>query len=245
MSHNPAISIKNVSVSYSGQATPTIEAISFDVKKGTIATLLGPNGAGKSTLIKAVLGLVDYHGEINLFGKKSNQLYNHIGYVPQRFSIDKNIPITVKEFLTLALINCPSCYSKKTKRISAALNAVDLKGFEHLNVSQLSGGQLQRVLLARALVHKPKLLILDEPEAGIDVGAEQSLYQLLQKLAKEKKLTILIASHELDVVYGYSDQVVCINHRLICTGKPKLVLNKDTFTQMYGGNITFYTHGHK
>jgi zinc transport system ATP-binding protein len=116
---------------------------------------------------------------------------------------------------------------------------------EHLYekpLTALSGGELQRVLLARAFVHKPKLLILDEPEAGIDVGGEQTLYELLTDLVKKEGLTILTASHELDVVFEFTDQVVCLNRKLICKGKPKEVLNQSTFMKMYGKHISFYAH---
>jgi len=245
MPNTPAIEVKDLSVKYPNHNTQATIGITFDIQKNKIATLLGPNGAGKSTIIKAILGILPYEGEIKIFGKSIRSSYASIGYVPQRYSFDQKIPITVYEFLKLALLSCTSCHKNKDKLIKESLEQVSLQKYERTTLSSLSGGQLQRILLARALVHKPKLLILDEPEAGIDVGAEQSLYSLLQKMRNETEVTILIASHELDVVYGYSDQVICINKRLVCTGKPNKVLNKETFLELYGGDITFYTHGHK
>lgn len=244
MPSSAAIECEQVTVRYPSKRVSTIDKITFQVKTGSIATLLGPNGAGKSTLIKAILGIIPFEGSIKIFGQPIQSQYLTIGYVPQRIAFDFKIPITVSELLHLALIGCQKCHHKRNRLVRQALKRVDMSKYSQTNLGQLSGGQLQRVLIARALVHQPKLLILDEPEAGIDVGAEQSLFELLQRLRQDEQVTILFASHELDVVYGFSDQVVCINRKLVCTGKPQTVLTKKTFTELYGGNITFYTHGH-
>jgi ABC-type Mn2+/Zn2+ transport system ATPase subunit len=236
-----AIEISNLTVHYPGYSIPVLDNISLSVKEGAISALIGPNGSGKSTLLKAVLGLIEYQGEIKVFGKKVEAAYPDIGYVPQRFSFDASFPVSVSEFIILAQRKNETDIESNLKR---TLSYVDAEPLKEKKLSTLSGGQLQRVLLARALINRPKLLLLDEPEAGVDVGGEQTFYDLMEKLVKEKNLTALIASHELDVVYTYANEVFCVNRRLLCTGKPNAVLNQQTFEELYGRGLRFYGHEH-
>lgn len=239
-----ALEVEDVSVVYPHQNQSAIEAISFKVATGTTASLLGPNGAGKSTLIKAILGIEPYTGNITVLNQPIQQASHLIGYVPQRYQINPAIPITVTEFLALALSRCNHPNHQVETLINQVMTWLHIGRLGSRTLDHLSGGQLQRVLIARAMVHQPKLLILDEPEAGIDVGAEQSLFNLLKDIRDNQQITILMASHELDVVYGFSDQVICINQRMVCTGKPQKVLTKETFQQLYGGDIRLYGHTH-
>lgn len=233
-----SLNVEDLSVSYPGYSHFAVEHISFSVEEGTIAALIGPNGSGKSTIIKSILGLLDYQGKIEIYGKPAQKALGTIGYVPQRFSFDPTFPLTVEEFVLMTLIS----EKNKNDLLSEALSYVDALDLRNRKLSTLSGGQLQRVLLARALVKKPSLLLLDEPEAGIDVGGEQTFYDLMEKLVKDEKITALVASHELDVVYAYAQKVVCVNRTMLCYGVPQKVLNQETFEKLYGRGLKFYGH---
>jgi zinc transport system ATP-binding protein len=240
-----AIKVDNLSVSYPGSNQPVIEGVSFEVKTGTMVVIVGPNGSGKSTLIKAILGLLPYEGQVKWFGTDQRKKRLEIGYVAQRFAIDRSLPMTVAEFLRMALVTCVHKTHEKGAMITKALDRVGLPDTQHKMLSELSGGQLQRLLLARALVHTPKLVVLDEPEAGVDAGGEQVFYQLLEKLVKEDKTTVVMVSHELGVVRNFADMVLCINRRMICQGRPDQVLTPEVFEQLYGTKIKFYHHHHQ
>lgn len=212
-----------------------IEDISFSIKKGEIVALVGPNGSGKSTLATLLIGLEEpTKGSIVIDGKSPTAFMGNIGYVPQRFNVDRSIPISVGEFLLLAK-------GDKTL-IAKTLARVGLSGIEEKRLGTLSGGQLQRVLVARALLHKKDILILDEPASSIDVGGEEALYELLHRLNHEDGTTIIVISHELDFVYQYATNVICLNRRLLCTGSPKKVLTADILEKMYGGHVRHYAH---
>lgn len=242
--HNLALELNSVRVVYPRNAKASVYDISFGVKEGTITTLIGPNGSGKSTVIKAILGLVEYGGEIKVFGKEVARSYSKIGFVPQRVRFDDEFPVTVSEFVQMPMMLSGLDHKNTISRMREVLVEVGLAGFEKKMLSELSGGMMQRVLLARAIAPKPRLLIFDEPEAGVDVAGEQSLYELLKRMVDREKVTVLVASHELDVVYTYADTVVCINHSLVCTGKPKEVLNREMFEKLYGRELRFYGHKH-
>lgn len=232
----PALVVKNLSVSYPSNPQPVVKSISFALQPGTINMLIGPNGSGKSTVLKAIIGTLPYSGKISLFGDY------HIGYVPQRLGLDLSMPINVKEFLMLTLLVCYHTAQEKKEFIDQALDKVNAHKFAHKTLGQLSGGQLQRVILARALVHKPKLLLLDEPESGIDVVGERLIYDVLKKLVAEEDLTVLIATHELEMVYTYADQVLCLNKSLVCHGNPHKILTKKAFEKLYGKHKHQVTH---
>lgn len=239
-----AITVEKLSVRYPTESRRAVENVSFTLNKGEIGVLLGPNGSGKSTVMKAILELVDYEGKVHIVGKHVVSNHGHIGYVPQRYPIDKTIPITVNEFLQLALINCTHSKKEQVKMIRSVLKKVDLADKQYDLVADISGGQVQRLLLARALVHEPDVLMLDEPEAGVDVEGERIFYELLKTLAKEDKVTVLIASHEIALVRQFADKVFCIKTNLLCAGKPEHVLTAETFKQLYGEGVMFYGHTH-
>lgn len=234
----PAISVHELSVQYPDTKAPALSRVSFEVQPATMALVIGPNGSGKSTLLKAMLGLLPYTGEVLFQGQPLQSLKKSVGYVPQRFQLDVQFPITVTEFLTI------SQDQPHRHKLEAILEQVSMTQHQNSLLTQLSGGQLQRVLLARALVNSPKILLLDEPEAGIDVGGEQLFYDVMQHLISVHGVTAIIASHELDVVYTYADQVICINQELICAGKPTETLDQHTFEKLYGRQLKFYGHHH-
>lgn len=242
MNNHPAIFVNNLTVTYPAQNYPAVKAVSFSVHENSITTLIGPNGSGKTTIIKAILGLLEYQGEIKIFNQPIRQASQLIGFVPQRFTFDNTFPMTVFEFVALPLIIQANSPKPKRKQVLDTLELLKAQELADKTLASLSGGELQRVLLARSLVREPKLLLLDEPEVGIDVGGEQTLYDLLDDLVDKQKLTVLIASHELDVVYTYADYVLCVNKRLVCDGRPEQILNQSTIEKLYGKQIKFYNH---
>ena len=214
-----------------------LDSISFDVEAGKIVAVIGPNGSGKSTLIKTLLGLEHSdHGEMLFFGKPLKNARRLIGYVPQRFSFDKDFPITVREFLELR-----SSRGKQT--IERKLTQVGLKtALARQHLGALSGGELQRVLIAQAILNDPQILFLDEANAGIDLAGEQNFLEVIQRLNKEHGTTIVMVSHEIDVVARFVDQVICLNRSLVCHGTPKEALTEKTLRTLFGEDIGLYEH---
>lgn len=237
---------EDVSFTYPQVSEPAIHDINFSLKSNSISMLIGPNGSGKSTLIRVFLGILKSSGKITFYhkGKEISQHDAHIGYVPQKHDIDTTIPITVSELLTLTVNSCARCKTCAESEVDDVLKKVSALDYKHKKIGDLSGGQLQRVILARALLHKPKLLILDEPEAGIDVQAEQFFYEVLRNLVDTENITALIATHEMEVVNAYADQVICINKTLVCAGSTVEALTPKTFKELYGMHAKPYHHSH-
>lgn len=236
--------IQTTQLSKSYGEVVVLDDINVSIEKGSIVALIGPNGAGKSTLVKMLMGLIEpTSGEAFIDEKLPKQQRQMIGYVPQRFHIDANIPLTVKEFLRLSFCASGQHNHEEEKRIVERLEEVGLPDVIDKQVSQLSGGQLQRVLMARALMTKKEILILDEPVSGVDVEAKESIYALLKRLNQTHNMTIILISHELSVVYEHADHVWCINRKMLCYGKPKEALTDDVMSQMYDGHVQGYQHG--
>jgi zinc transport system ATP-binding protein len=206
--------------------------LNFEVLRDDTLAIIGPNGAGKTVLFKCLLGLLPYKGEIHW------ALDVRIGYVPQKLFVSSDIPLTVSEFLHFK--------TKDNKQISASLSQVGFKTPELLvtKLGVLSGGELQRILIAFALLAKPNVLLFDEPTSGIDLSAEESVYSLISKLQKERDLAIIFISHELEVVYKYAANVLCLNKEKICFGPPRQVVDKHSLEKLYGEEIHFYKHDH-
>jgi zinc transport system ATP-binding protein len=205
--------------------------LSFEVKRGEVLTILGPNGAGKTVLLKTLLGIFPFEGKIE-WAKGIK-----IGYVPQRTPFVKDFPISVEEFFKL-----------KTKNENEIKEVLKLVGFNESflkkNLGELSSGQYQRILVGWALIENPDVLLFDEPTSGIDISGRESIYQLLERLKKEKNLTILLVTHDLSVVFKFSDYVICLNKCPVCQGKPKEVLSSESLSKLYGQEIKFYEHYH-
>lgn len=228
-SDQTVLDVQDVSVTLDG--TKIIEHVSLVVKKGEVVAIVGPNGAGKSTLFRALLGLIPFEGMITW------QANVRIGYVPQQLSIERNLPITVGEFMELK--------GARDKQIHDVIAAVGLPSDIHRRpLGVLSGGELQRTLIAWALIGDPTVLLFDEPTAGIDIGGEETIYQLLHGLQDSRGLTILLISHDLNVVYQYANTVLCLNKKMICFGEPASVLDPKALAQLYGGEAKFYHHDH-
>ena len=221
--------VENLNVRLNGQNVLT--DLSFDVYDGEVLAILGPNGAGKTTLLKALLGIVPYEGIVRW--RESVK----VGYVPQRLPFIKDLPLSVKEFFQLV-----NASKDETVEI---LKSIGL-GEEILGkkIGGLSSGQFQRILIGWALASNPNVLLFDEPLAGIDIGGQESVYNLLEKLKWERNLTILFVTHELSVVYRLADRVLCLNKRMLCCGAPREMLTPEAISNLYASPVKFYQHKH-
>lgn len=233
------ISVKNLTYKFNDFIA--LDNIDFDVDKGDIVAIIGPNGSGKTTLLKNIIGIYKPSvGEVRIFGKTPEESVKNIGYVPQRFEFDHGIPITVHEFMALE-----KCGDQKHSQsnIHNALRSVGLNEAENLKLGELSGGQFQRVMIAKALLHEKSILIFDEPSTGIDIAGERTIYDLIKKINEERGTTCLIVSHELNVVSKYANRVICLNKKMICSGTPETVITPKTLKQLYGiGAGLYHTH---
>ncbi|OGL72272.1 hypothetical protein A3F28_00265 [Candidatus Uhrbacteria bacterium RIFCSPHIGHO2_12_FULL_57_11] len=236
---NALLEVRNLSVRLN--QADVIRDVSFSVEAGKTVAVIGPNGSGKTTLFRALLGILPYEGEI-IWHRRAR-----FGYVPQQLEFDRAFPLTVRE---LFLLKRPRAgFWLPSESVSALIqNALNHVGAEHLvnrRVGHLSGGELQRVLIATALFEKPDVLFFDEPTAGIDIGGEVTVYKLIEHLAEELKLTVFLISHDLAVVSRYVDQVLCINQRLLCSGAPEKVLTAEQLRALYGSEAAVYRHEHE
>ncbi|NDJ58010.1 zinc ABC transporter ATP-binding protein ZnuC [Enterobacteriaceae bacterium 4M9] len=228
------VSLENISVSFGARRVLT--DISLNLHTGRILTLLGPNGAGKSTLVRVVLGLVAPDGGLI---KRTPNL--RIGYVPQKLHLDATLPLTVSRFMRLR----PGV---KKSDIQPALVRVQAAHLIDAPMQKLSGGETQRVLLARALLNQPQLLVLDEPTQGVDVNGQLALYDLINKLRHELGCAVLMVSHDLHLVMAKTDEVLCLNHHICCSGTPEVVSAHPQFISMFGPRgaeqLGIYRHHH-
>jgi len=221
------LEVKNLRVKLGNEEI--IRDVSFDVKEGDIITILGPNGAGKTVLLKTLLGIYPYKGKIRW--KEGIK----IGYVPQRLPFIKDFPLSVEEFFKLK--------NASKKEMNEILHAVGLKEkFLDKNIGGVSSGEFQRILIAWALVKNPDVLLFDEPVTGIDISGGETIYSLLLKLKKKRKITILLITHDLSVVFRFSNYVICLNKCPTCQGHPKKVLTPKALQKLYGTEVKFYSH---
>jgi zinc transport system ATP-binding protein len=229
------LTVSKLSVIFNGHSI--LDDVNFEVTRDSTMAVIGPNGAGKSVLFRSLLGLVPYKGNIT-WAKDVK-----IGYVPQKLAVDKDLPLTVYEFLGFK--------EKSKEKISEVIGSVGfLKESDHIHndkrvletrLGDLSGGVLQRVLIAYALLDNPNVLLFDEPTAGVDVAGEETVYGLINKLKADDDLTIIFISHELEVVNKYADSVLCLNKQRICYGPPGVV-DKEAIEKMYGEETRIYKH---
>ena len=212
-----------------------VKGVSLVVEKGKIITLIGPNGSGKSTTAKIALGLhKNIEGEVQ-------KLTNKIGYVPQKISIDWTLPLRVKDFMLLT-------DDLNDKLIDEALTLTGVDHLKNKNLGNLSGGEFQRVLLARAISKKPELLVLDEPVQGVDFTGEIALYELIKKISENLNCGILLISHDLHTVMSATDHVVCLNGHVCCSGSPLDVAKNKEYKALFGEQasqtLSIYEHKH-
>ena len=225
------LEVKNLNVTIGG--TRVLENINFDVEEGDVLAVIGPNGAGKTVLLKSLLGLAPYSGEI--VWKKGVRK----GYVPQRMDIETDVPLTVNEFLRL---RSPSLTDERVKE---AFDFVQLdRAILSSGIGEISVGQRQRVLVAWAFLGNPEVLLFDEPTADIDIAGQESIYNMLKHFQETLGLTIILVSHDLNVVYRHAKTVLCLNRKNLCLGAPRAVLNPEQLLNLYGGDKAFFEHKH-
>lgn len=208
-----------------------LEGISFTLDAGQITTLIGPNGAGKTSLIRIILGLQKASSGTIEIARQAR-----IGYMPQRLTIDPSLPLSVLSFLQLAQRDKDLCRQ--------ALEQADIPHLSKSPMAHLSGGETQRVLLARAVLRKPQLLILDEPGQGLDISGQESLYRHIGQIRDKTGCGILLVSHDLHLVMAATDDVLCLNRHICCYGSPERVSSDPVFRELFGGRTALYTHHH-
>jgi len=220
---NYILKISNLSVKFPNETI--LDNISFELKKGTTLAIVGPNGAGKTTLFRVLLNLVPYTGKIEWTDKVK------IGYVPQRLSVS-DIPISIKEFLSF----------KSASNIEDSLSSVGLDtSILNKSLGVLSGGQLQRVLIAWATIDKPNVLLFDEPTTGVDLDSEEAIYKMLHELEKKSEITILLISHDIHIIRDYSDYMLALNKCVTFFGESKEIMNPSLQRIIYGEAVCMET----
>ena len=228
--------LRATDISYQRGQRQILERVSFELKRGQITTIIGPNGAGKSTLTNIVNGLVDdYSGEI----ERAADL--RIGYLPQKVYVNTLMPLTVERLLQLT-------QSASRSEIASALAQTEVGYLQGRQVRSLSEGELKRVLLARTTLGKPDLIVLDEPTAGVDVTGEIRMYELIGELRDRLQCAVLLVSHDLHLVMSQTDQVLCLNQHLCCSGLPESVSRHPEYLALFGkqaaDSIAIYAHHH-
>ncbi len=228
------VSVKNLNIQYG--ANTVLSHVSLEISEGEIVTIVGPNGSGKTSLLRAIIGAVrPKSGEVTL-GKGVR-----LGYVPQKLHIDPTLPMTVTRFLTL-----PRGAALTT--VNEALEQAGVPNLANAQMSRLSGGQFQRVLLARALIGNPQLLLLDEATQGLDQPGSAAFYRQIEAVRRDTGCAILMISHELHVVMSASDRVVCLNGHVCCQGTPEVVASAPEYRALFGsgtmGALALYRHDH-
>ena len=229
----PLVSLENLTVQFDSR--PVVDRVNLKIHRGDIITIIGPNGAGKTTLIKAVLGIQKVSsGQVAV---KKNLV---IGYVPQHLTLEATLPLSVKRFMLLSGRSLGECQT--------ALARTGVGHLLHASVHHLSGGEKQRLLLARALARKPDLLVLDEPAQGVDINGQASLYELIRQLRDDLNCGVIMISHDLHMVMAATDKVICLNQHVCCSGYPEDISHDPAFIETFGRpvaeSLAVYHHHH-
>lgn len=235
-SQPPAVRTMNLSVIY-GQ-NPAFQDLDIEIPVGSYTAIMGPNGSGKTSLIKTILGLQNpATGSVSVFGLSPRRVNGmRIGYVPQIKTMDRNFPALAGEVVLSGKNGGWPVFLSRAKK-NEAHNALERVGAGHLahrSISELSGGELQRVFLARSFHRKPDLIVLDEPATGVDQEGEKDIYRILESFQKENRSTIIMATHDADVARHHADRVLLLNRRLIGFGKPHNVLTEECLERAFG-----------
>jgi len=231
---NSLIAAEQVSLSLGGRQI--LQKVDLRIDPGRTISLIGPNGAGKTTLVRLVLGLMQADS-----GRIQRRPGLRTGYMPQKLHIEPTLPLTVERFLVLG-------GSQSSETVDAALAEVRIAHLRKQQMGSLSGGETQRVLLARALMRSPDLLVLDEPAQGVDVSGQAELYQLISHIQRSRGCAVLMISHDLHMVMATTDEVVCLNQHICCQGKPEHVSTDPSYLALFGKHeaeaLAIYTHRH-
>ena len=239
---NCIVELRNVWVWLEGNLA--LRDVSLRIEEGKYIGLMGPNGGGKTTLLKTIVGLIKPdRGEVIVAGPVKKT----IGYVPQEENIDPEFPVTAYDVVEMGLFTIQGLFGRTSaqqkRRIDEVLQLVGISELARRRIGELSGGQKQRVFIARAIVSKPRLLLLDEPTTGVDAQARDEFYKLLNRLRRELSLTIILASHDIEVVPAQVDEIICINQRVFVHAAPAEIEDTSVFRRAYGCELEFMTHG--
>jgi zinc transport system ATP-binding protein len=237
------IEIKNLTVKI--EDSVILEDIDIEVNQGEIVSIVGPNGGGKTTLIKVLLGLLKpTSGTVLIDGKDPYYaIKNHmIGYVPQKSKQELDFPVSALDVVLFGLIGKNLSKKEKLELALRYIEYVGMRGFENKIFGRLSGGQQQRIMIARALVSDPKILILDEPSTGVDVVAQESFYEFIKRLNQERKMTIIMVSHDIGAVVSFSHKIAGLNKRLHYFGPAKDFLTKENLQKLYSADVSLLIH---
>ncbi len=226
---SPLITLQGVNKAFGGRSV--LDNISMQLMQGEITTLIGPNGAGKSTLVRIILGLIQPDS-----GTVSPSAGLRVGYMPQKMHIDPTLPLTTCRFLQLANTSHLAC--------DEALERVGIGHLATSPIQSLSGGEVQRALLARAILRKPNFLVLDEPVQGVDVTGQNALYRTIGELSKALNCGVLMVSHDLHLVMSATDRVICLNQHICCQGHPEQVTQDQAYIDIFGQTTAVYAHQH-
>ena len=245
----PFVELEEVDFSY-GEIR-VLEGINLTVEAGDFLGIIGPNGSGKTTLLRIMLGLLEPdHGRVRLFGHppSSFRQWGRLGYVPQKATLDPALPATVQEVVATGLVPALGLWGRvraaERRRIQEVLAHVGMDAHAGARIGALSTGQQQRVLIARALVSNPEMLLLDEPTGGVDPEAQTSFYALLHHLNRERDVTLILVSHDIGVVAKEVTKLACLNRRLIFHGRPADFLSDAALTALYGPSVRVVSHQH-
>ncbi|MGV1098653.1 metal ABC transporter ATP-binding protein [Thiovibrio sp. JS02] len=238
-----AVSIKNLFFAYNG--VPVLENVTLDIPNGESLCIVGPNGGGKTTLIKLILGLIaPSRGEIEVLGVTPEKARLQVGYVPQYARFDPQFPVTVLDVVLMGRLDRLRCFSYRKSDREAARAALDEMGLADLSgrlFAEISGGQRQRALIARALASTGKILLLDEPTANIDAASEKHLFEVLEKL--NERLTVLLVTHDVGFASSFFKSIACVNRQVVI--HPTSELTGELIRNMYGGDIRMIRHDHR
>ena len=234
MKDKTLLKIEDLSVKFKDKQV--LDNINFSISRAKIITILGPNGSGKTTLVRCILGLIKPNsGKITLSPKL------RIGYMPQKLILNKNLPLTAYDFLKLEI-------GKKTENLDHYIAEVGIEKILNSDLQKLSGGEMQKLLLTKAILKSPNLLILDEPVSGLDITGQIEFYKLIDKLRSEKNMAILIISHDLHTVMKRADHIICLHHHICCEGAPEEINKQSYFNTTFDSEIlktlTIYEHHH-
>lgn len=242
------VQVRDVQLAFDGQSV--LRGVTLHVPRGQLVALIGPNGSGKTTLLRCLLGLQKIDaGEIRLFGSEQlRTVLPRVGYVPQRLSLERSFILSVREFLALRLAETRNWFWQSHRRtdelIRSSLAEIGVASLLDRPLAQLSGGQLQRVLIAFSLLKKPELLLLDEPTAGVDTPGEQTFYDLIADIQRRYQLTVVLVSHDLSMVHRHASWVYALNGVICCEGPPEVVMNAESLKEAYGIHVSPYHHHH-
>ena len=244
MNNNTIISLKNINFSYSRKSSKILENINLDINKNDFLAIIGPNGGGKTTLLKIILGLLKPDSGAIEYSGFSNEGRNKIGYVPQFSNFDKDFPINVLDLVLMGRLNekkgLLKHYDSKDRELSLQnLDKLGIKNLAKNSINELSGGQLQRVLIARALTSEPEIMLMDEPSASIDKSSEEKLTELLQEL--NKSIPIVIVTHDTTSIAPFVKQIACVNKKLHYHSDG--VISEESVNEIYNCPVELIAHG--